>query len=411
VFTALARVLLKEMAKVKAAKLIKRLFLVSLILILVAEFILYMRPLPSLQPIVNIKNPTSGNPISLPWPAYGQAAIGTDSLGVLATNGAQKSAPIASIAKVMTAYSVLKHKPLNTGQQGPPISITDQDVLTYNDYYSKGGSVARVSQGEKISEHQALQALMLPSANNFADTLAIWAFGSMDKYIVYANNQAKLLGLKETHISDASGFSPQTLSSANDLVLLGQAAIKDPVLAEIVNQKQANIPEAGVIHNVNWLLGTDSVNGIKTGNTEEAMGCFLFSSVRNIGGQKVTLVGAILGAPDLNKAINDSRPLISSADQGFEMVNVIKAGQKIGYYSPPWKGRVDAVAKKDLSFFVWKGSTVELTAKLNSVEAPLPKGQVVGFIKGKTDKKSTASEVILSQTLNKPSWKWRIFDR
>jgi D-alanyl-D-alanine carboxypeptidase (penicillin-binding protein 5/6) len=271
--------------------------------------------------------------------------------------------------------------------------------------------VARVSQGEKISEYQALQALMLPSANNFADTLAIWAFGSMDKYIVYANNQAKLLGLKETHISDASGFSPQTLSSANDLVLLGQAAIKDPVLAEIVNQKQANIPEAGVIHNVNWLLGTDSVNGIKTGNTEEAMGCFLFSSVRNIGGQKVTLVGAILGAPDLNKAINDSRPLISSADQGFEMVNVIKAGQKIGYYSPPWKGRVDAVAKKDLSFFVWKGSTVELTAKLNSVEAPLPKGQVVGFIKGKTDKKSTASEVILSQTLNKPSWKWRIFDR
>jgi hypothetical protein len=55
VFTALARVLLKEMAKVKAAKLIKRLFLVSLILVLVAEFILYMRPLPSLQPIVNIK--------------------------------------------------------------------------------------------------------------------------------------------------------------------------------------------------------------------------------------------------------------------------------------------------------------------------------------------------------------------
>jgi D-alanyl-D-alanine carboxypeptidase (penicillin-binding protein 5/6) len=399
------------MAKVKAAKLIKRLFLVSLILVLFAEFILYMRPLPTIQPTVNIKNPTSGSPVSLPWPAYGQAAIGTDGLGVLATNGAQKSAPIASIAKVMTAYSVLKHKPLNTGQQGPQISITDQDVLTYNDYYSKGGSVARVTQGEKISEYQALQALMLPSANNFADTLATWAFGSMDKYIIYANNQAKLLGLKETHISDASGFSPQTLSSANDLVVLGQAAIKDPVLAEIVNQLQANIPEAGVIHNVNWLLGTDSVNGIKTGNTEEAMGCFLFSSVRNIGGQKVTLVGAILGAPDLNKAINDSRPLINSADQGFEMVNAVKAGQSIGYYSLPWNGRVSAVAKKDLSFFVWKGSNVELTAKLNAIEAPLPKGQVVGFLKGKTDKKSTASEIILAQPVNKPSWKWRTFTR
>jgi D-alanyl-D-alanine carboxypeptidase (penicillin-binding protein 5/6) len=187
----------------------------------------------------------------------------------------------------MTAYSVLKQKPLKPGQQGPIISISDQDVLTYNDYYSKGGSVAKVVPGEKISEYQALQALMLPSANNFADTLAIWAFGSMDKYILYANNQAKTLGLKDTHISDASGFSPQTLSSARDLVLLGQAAIKDPALAEIANQQQANVPEAGTVHNVNWLLGTDNVNGIKTGNTEEAMGCFLFSSVRNVNGQKI----------------------------------------------------------------------------------------------------------------------------
>jgi D-alanyl-D-alanine carboxypeptidase (penicillin-binding protein 5/6) len=320
---------------------------------------------------------------------------------VLETNGEQKSAPIASVAKVITAYSVLKQKPLAPGEQGPMISISDKDILSYNDYYSKGGSVAKVAPGEKISEYQALQALMLPSANNFADTLATWAFGSMDKYIIYANNQAKELGLKNTHISDASGFSPQTTSSAYDLVLLGQAAIKDPAIAEIVSQKQATIPEAG----------TDNVNGIKTGNTDEALGCFLFSSERNIAGQKVTLIGAIMGAPDLNKAISDTKPIINAADQGFEVIKAVKVGQSLGYYNLPWGGRVQAVAKDDLPFLIWQGNTVDLSAKLKSVKAPQDKGAAVGAINGKTDIKTANTSAVLAQPISKPSWKWRIFDR
>jgi D-alanyl-D-alanine carboxypeptidase (penicillin-binding protein 5/6) len=415
------------MVKLKAAKFVKRLLLVSIILVLLAETSLYFRPLPTLQPVVNVKNPTSSISTVLPLPRYGQAAVGATGFGVLQISGPQISAPIASVAKVMTAYSVLKQKPLKVGEQGPVISITDQDVLTYNDYYSKGGSTARVAPGEKISEYQALQALMLPSANNFADTLATWTFGSMDKYIAYANAQAKDLGLKNTHISDASGFSPQTMSSAQDLVLLGQAAIKDPVLAEIVNQKQADVPEAGTVRNVNWLLGTDSVNGIKTGNTDEALGCFLFSSQRNINGQKVTLIGAIMGAPDLNKAITDSRPIINAADKGFETVTAVKAGQAVGYYQLPWGGKVEAVAKKDLSFFVWKGIIVDLSAKLNPIKVPQKQGAVVGALNSKTATrpahtdggtvdnrtatKSASTEVVLAQPIEKPSWKWRIFDR
>jgi len=401
----------KPKSKAKPLKFLKRLLSVGIILALVAELLLYMRPLPNIQPVVNVKNPTTDSAVPLPWPAYGQSAIGAQGYGVLATNGEQKSAPIASTAKVMTAYAVLKQKPLSIGQQGPMITINDQDVLIYNDYYSKGGSVAKVVAGEKISEYQALQALMLPSANNFAATLANWAFGSVDKYIAYANSQAKELGLKDTHISDASGFSPETLSSARDLVVLGEAAIKNPVIAEVVNQKQADIPEAGTVHNINWLLGTDYVNGIKTGNTEEALGCFLFSSERNIGGQKVTVVGAIMGAPDLTKAVSDARPLIEASDQGFENVAAVKAGQAVGYYNLPWGGRAEAVAKNDLSFFVWRGQKVSLSAQLNSIKAPRDKGAVVGSIYAKLDENPAKADVGLSQPLQKPSWKWRVFSR
>jgi D-alanyl-D-alanine carboxypeptidase (penicillin-binding protein 5/6) len=396
---------------VNKLKFAKRLLIVSTVIFLILDSFLYLRPLPVLKPAVSVQNNQSAADVVLPWPAYGQAALGAEGFGLLQTHGQQKSAPIASVAKVMTAYSVLKQHPFAKGQQGPLITVTDQDVNTYNDYYSKGGSVAKVVAGEKISEYQALQAMMLPSANNFADLLANWAFGSLDKYILYANQQAKALGMAGTHISDASGFSPQTLSSARDLVLLGQAAIKNPVIADIVGQQQATIPEAGTVHNVNWLLGTDNVTGIKTGDTEEAGGCYLFSSLRKVAGQDITLVGAIINAPSLNTAVSDSRPLIAASDQAFKTVTAVKAGQVAGYYKPAWGGKVAAVAQKDINLLAWQGQKVTISSKLNPLHAPQDKNSVVGSVTAKTDQKSAATEVILNQKIAKPSWKWRIFGR
>lgn len=393
------------------AKFLKRFGLVCLVLIVAIEAVLYYRPLPQLQPVVSIKSPLPAAAVSLPWPAYGQAAIGAEDFGVLATHGAQSSVPTASVAKVMTAYSVLKQKPLAAGQQGPMITISDQDVATYNDYVAKGGSVVQVSGGEQISEYQALQAMLLPSANNFADLLADWAFGSMDGYIAYANQQAKDLGMDVTHISDASGFSPQTTASAQDLVKLGEAAIQNPVIADVVSQQQATIPVAGTVHNVNWLLGTGVVNGIKTGDTDQAGGCFLFSTPRTIGGQIVTIVGAIMAAPHLDNAINDSKPLLAAAGQNFKIQTLVKAGQTVGYYNMPWGGQVPAVAKQDLGLLMWTDQKSQVSTKLNPLHAPDSKGNVVGSITASVNGKSVATQAILSQKASTPNWKWRLYGR
>jgi D-alanyl-D-alanine carboxypeptidase (penicillin-binding protein 5/6) len=388
-----------------------RVVLGGLVSAMIVSLVLYLRPLPKIEPTLAVSSIPPSPAVALPWPAYGQAAIGTEDFGVLETHGAQKPAPIASVAKVMTAYAVLKNKPITKGQQGPLITITDQDVLTYNDYYSKGGSVARVTAGEKITEYQAIQAMMLPSANNFADLLANWAFGSLDKYIFYANQQAKLLGLKDTHISDASGFSPQTLSSARDLVVLGEAAVKLPVLKEIVSQQQVNLPEAGAVRNVNWLLGTDNVNGIKTGDTEAAGGCYLFSSQRKVAGQDITVIGAVMSAPDLNTAINDSRPLIASSDRAFKTVEAIQSGQVMGYYKIPWGGQVPTIAKNDANVLTWQNQKVNIAAHLNPIAAPETKGTIVGSVTAKSSQQSAAAQAILSQEIKKPSWNWRVFGR
>lgn len=378
-------------------------------LIVVLAGVLYVWPLPKISGQTDYQAPAASLAAELPWPAYGQGAIGAKGYGVLQTHGEQKAAPIASVAKVITALAVLKQKPLQPGQSGPNITITANDVAIYNDYYVKGGSVAKVVAGEQLSEYQALQAMLIPSANNMADTLAVWAFGSVNDYTAYANNLVKGMGLTNTIVADASGFSPGSVSSANDLVKLGLAVMDNPVIADIVSQQSASIPVAGSINNVNWLLGSDGVIGIKTGNIEQSGGCFLFAANRLIFGQTMTIVGAILQAPDLNTVIKDARSIIRASDGGFEKITVASKGQVIGDYNAPWQKSAAAIVSQDLNVINWRGNKVQTDVILNYVTAPAKAGAVVGKLSATVGRKTTRSVVALKSDMPAPNWIWRIF--
>lgn len=234
----------------------------------------YVRPLPAgVASIVGLK--ANAEAVSLHWPAQGSAAIAADGFGVLGTHGPGDKRPTASLAKIITVLAILEKHPLKEKQKGPVIKMTNADVALFNDYFSKGGSYVKVEAGEKISLYQALQAILLPSANNMADSVAVWSFGSLEKYVAYANDMVKRLGLNNTVVAtDASGFSPATLSTPTDLVRLGQLAMRNSVIAEIVAQRSATIPVHGVIYSANSRLGYDNIIGIKTGLTDQAGGCF-----------------------------------------------------------------------------------------------------------------------------------------
>ena len=115
----------------------------------------------------------------LPWPAYGQGAYGVAGGPVLATHGVQKPVPTASVAKLITVLCVLKKLPLTPTTDGPTITLRKSDVAIYDKYVAEDGSVVPVRAGQRISERTALEAILLPSANNIADSLAIYAFGSL----------------------------------------------------------------------------------------------------------------------------------------------------------------------------------------------------------------------------------------
>jgi serine-type D-Ala-D-Ala carboxypeptidase (penicillin-binding protein 5/6) len=322
------------------------------------------KPLPFLQPDLatrQISRPAPGS--NLAWPPKGQAAVGILDTEVLESHGNQKAVPVASVAKVITALVVLQAKPLGAGHPGPLITMTDKDVALYRHYANRGGSLLPVKAGEKLSEYQMLQAMMLPSANNIADSLAIWAYGSLKNYQAAANVYLKSHGLVSTRAgSDASGMSPSTVSNTADLVKLGNLAMRHVVLADIVGQRSAKgIPLTSSIHNVNRLLGTDNIVGIKTGNTDEAGGVFLSASRIKVNQKPTTIITAIAGTPDLPSALSYSLNLIKSAHTNLGKTTVVKAGETVASYRVPWGVTIDAIAAESLTTTNWNGSPTEAT--------------------------------------------------
>lgn len=409
------RVIEPRELRVRAAKRTRhgrrRKIAVLLVLIIVATGLygwhVYSRPLPVITSSV-IAIHTPAKLVSLAWPGYGQSAIGAVGYGVLATHNDQKPVPIASVAKTMVALAVLRKHPFALGQPGDTLTLSASDVDLYHNYAAAGGSVVPVTDGEQISEYQALQALLLPSANNVADSLVVWAFGSMDNYLTYANQLAKTLGTTNTIFADASGFSDQSLSTASDLVVIGQAALADPVIAQVVSQAHADIPVAGTIDNVNSLLGQDGVIGIKTGNTEAAGGCYLFAGVHDYGnGNKITVVGAVLGAASLAQVLNDSHTLITSSYLDFGQNKVVAAGQKVGSYSVPWAAEVPVVAAKEIDEFGWLGTTIVSSIQLNTVTAPANRSSIVGNMRIDGSTKQRVS-LLLGGNIDSPTVSWRL---
>lgn len=367
----------------------------------------YTRPLPVLQPeSKNIVIPASLKPLDLP--IYGQVAAGAVGYGQLAKAGESVPKPIASVAKVLTALTVLEKKPLAVGQQGPNLTLDATDVAYYNDFVSRDGSVVAVKVGEEISEYQALQALLLPSANNMADSLARWAFGSQEEFIKAANEYANTNGLKQTSLADASGFSPKSVSTATDLVLLGELAVKNAVVAEIASQSSATIPVAGTITNVNVLLGKDGIDGIKTGNTDEAGGCYLTSVLyKHPSGEQVRLIVAVMGAGTLAQAMQDARGLLTSVTKDFEVAK-IPAGTVVGYYNEPWGSRITAVTKSDLQILKWQGTPARAETVLDDIRVTA-KPQETGTTTLSAGPKKSESKVVLSRQVSMPSWRWRFW--
>jgi D-alanyl-D-alanine carboxypeptidase (penicillin-binding protein 5/6) len=267
------------------------------------------RPTPPGQPRLG--------PVS--WPAAGVSAAGLSGYGLIDGPGATRPGPIASVAKLMTAYVILQDHPLSATGSGPDITVEPSEAAAYRSQLAAGDSLVAVTAGETITERQALEALLLPSADNMAWILARWDAGGQAAFTDRMNAVARRLAMTGTDYTDPSGLDPSTTSTAADQVRLGLAAMEVPVLAAITAEPTAVVPVAGLVRNTNNLLGRDGIVGLKTGSTQAAGGCLLVAAWSEVNGHRTLIVAATFGQPGsagtiLPNALQAGRQLVLALD-------------------------------------------------------------------------------------------------
>ncbi|MGW2817846.1 serine hydrolase [Streptomyces sp. NPDC001415] len=382
-----------------------------LLLLIVFAVVQIMRPLP--EPKLTLTSSATytfnGDALNLPWPAEGQSAVSVDGVGSLGTHGEQKPAPLASVAKTMTAYVILKGHPITGKQEGEKITVDQQ---AEDDAKKPDESTAPIRKDQQFTEKQMLELLMIPSGNNAARLLARWDAGSEEAFIVKMNDAAKELGMTSSTYTDPSGLKETTVSTPTDQLKLAQAVMQNDVFRDIVNTPQIKIPGIDtMIYNNNTILLKPGVSGIKTGSSTPAGGNLLWSADTVVDGKNQRIYGIVMGQRTgttldnkLKAAINNSYTLIQAVQKAVTSATVVKKGDVVGYVDDGLGGKTPLVAAKDLKAVGWPGLKVDVT--LGAGGKPVPHsakaGDVVGELSIGSGNGRLSAPVELKSALTEP---------
>ncbi|MFI8521404.1 serine hydrolase [Streptomyces sp. NPDC085481] len=384
-----------------------------LLLIVVFAVVQFVRPLPA--PALTLSAaPTytfEGGELRLPWPSEGQGAAEVEGVGSLGTYGPQKPAPIASVAKTMTAYVIMRDHTIKGTQKGPEIEV---DKTAGEQAKAKDESTAPIKEGETYTQKELLQLLMIPSGNNVARLLARWDAGSEAAFVEKMNAAAKQLGMTDSTYTDPSGLQSTTVSTPLDQLKLAKAVMQYDVFREIVDMPNVTIDGIpGQIENNNKILLKPGVSGIKTGSSTPAGGNLLWSANTVVDGKKQRILGIVMGAKDadqlwqkLDLAIANSLTIIQQAQKDVTSAAVVRKGQVVGYVDDGLGGRTPVVATKELRAVGWPGLKVdlELTDGGKAVPHTGRTGDVVGQISIGTGNGKVSAPVALQKDLAEPGF-------
>lgn len=372
----------------------------------------FSSPIPALAAEKTEQNIILPGELSITFPEQGQSAVGTDTFGVIAASPDQTPIPIASVAKIMTAYNVLQKYPLKPGEDGPSLTMTEEDVAGYKYAVENNHSYLRVALGQALTEKQLLQGLMLPSGNNIADTLGRWVSGTNEAFVEKMNETAKALGMANTLYADASGANEATVSNAVDQVIMAQAAMQDPVFREVVAMPQATLPVAGKVYNVNSMLGKHGIVGIKTGSGVIAGGNFVSAALLQNGDEKHYLIAAVLGSrkpnENLKSALEKNADLLNQIRPQFKTFTVEAPANGFGKLVTPWHTEVELSVKEPIQIFGYPGMKIEYSIEPLEVELPAAPGTDVAVLTIKAGKLSKTYMMQNKEQIDPPGLLWRI---
>ena len=295
---------------------------------------------------------------------------------ILVEHNADERLPPASLTKLMTAYIATVE--MKRGQ------IAEQDLVTVSEKaWRTGGSRMFIDVGKQVSVDDLLHGIIIQSGNDASVALAEHIAGSEEAFASMMNTAAERLQLNNTHFMNATGLpSEDHYSSAHDMAKLARAIIyEEPEHYAIYAQKEFlwnGIKQP----NRNLLLWRDkTVDGLKTGHTDEAGYCLVASAVRD----DMRLISVVFGTNSEAARAAETQKLLTYGFRFFETKTFYKKGVELAD-SKVWKGQQDTVKvglADDLTLTLPRGQLQKMAATMvldESVVAPVKKGDRLGVV-------------------------------
>lgn len=347
------------------------------------------------------------NPVAPTIAASSYILLDHDSGKVLAENASEERLPPASITKLMTSYVIANE--LEAGN----IKLDDEVSISEN-AWRMIGSRSFIEVGTKVPVEALLRGMIIQSGNDAAVALAEHIAGSEEVFAQMMNQYAQQLGMVNTHFMNATGLpDPEHYTTARDIAIMSSALIRNfPEHYKWYSDKEFTYN--GITqHNRNKLLWRDnSVDGLKTGHTEEAGFCLSASAKRD----GMRLIAVVLGTRSENARAQEIQKLFNYGFRFFETHQLYAAGEKITE-SKVWKGdakSVDLGLAEGFYVTVPRGQYKELEAISNLQQpmiAPIAAGTELGEVEVRLgDEVITTQKLVALKDVEKGSWWHRLID-
>jgi D-alanyl-D-alanine carboxypeptidase (penicillin-binding protein 5/6) len=279
---------------------------------------------------------------------------------------------IASTTKIVTAL---------VARDGADLG----DVFTASDYKPAAiESQLGLKHGEKLTLHDLLEAMLLPSANDAAITIAEGVSGTRSSFVESMNNKARQLGLRHTSFANPIGLDdPDNYSTAHDLAMAARVLLHDRALAKIVNTPRARLTSGAkprTVVNRNRLLAQyPFVDGVKTGHTKQA-GYVLVGAATRSG---VRVISVVTGEPGEGARDADSLALLRYGLGQYTRQRVVTRGRRVERARVRYhdQDRVDIVPARNADLTIRRGERVRRQVEApGRLEGPMPRGERVGVL-------------------------------
>jgi D-alanyl-D-alanine carboxypeptidase (penicillin-binding protein 5/6) len=185
--------------------------------------------------------------------------------------------------------------------------------------------------------------------------------------------------------------------------------MRQPVLAEIVAQPQATLPVAGVVHNLDALLGQGGVVGVKTGHTDESGGCFVVAADLTIDGVSTRIYGAVMGQPNaLAGAFSATSALLRGLGPALHLRSVVRRNDVVARYGTPWGEAGAIVADESIAWVLLDGTSVLRRVTIDELPSTLPAGSRVGTLFIEAGAHRADVPLVTGTAIHGPDAGWRL---